>query len=1166
MLGRYTTGPVAARAEHSRCTRRCRRADAAPARESRELAPVMPVSVIDLAVGINACAPAMTPDATEQSISQRPDARARARRPADPSYTPRPWPSSTCAATPSPIRRPRCGARWPTPRSATTSSRTTRPSRPSRPGPPSCSARRPACSSPPARWATWSRSSPTSVAARRRSPVASTTWSSTRRPGHAVIVGTSIRGLADRPDGTLDPHEIEDAFRDPSDPHEPITGLDHDREHPRPLDGPAAVARPTPRRSPTIAHAHGVPLHIDGARFWNAVVAQGVTARDLADPADSVTFCLSKALACPVGSVVVGDRAFIHRARRGRKLVGGGMRQAGILAAAGLVALSDGPDGTIERLAEDHANARRLAEALSGMDGIVSAGGTAQPRARARWTRAGWPPTSSCSGGARPRAVPGGAPGTERADGRVSARTGPGRPPLRGDRRGHRRRRSTRSGPPWPRPARDRSRRPPSAARPDPSRDRVGRPPTPGGTHPLTDGPPIDLPRPAPAPDRGPLDDTFYDLVEAPVPAARSRTIRRRRRTSVSTSYDHELGDGSRDVDRAGTGRRPRPPRDHRGAWTRPACRLGQVRARPRVHNLRLVDLPDGRGPDMGPSVAGPRHGRRWPVPAVRPGSCAAGRPPRRHRRSPGSHPGLPRADRSRQATGPAGPTLAGDGDRDRRQPARPDRRDRRGGRRTCRRPNDVASRRRPRPRSLPSRATATWLEGTLADGTDDWPLGRERHDAMVGLRAFDGLDADAILEIGWQRLAEEHAARTAAAREIDPDADVHDGHRPGQGRRPGRLRGALAAYRVAMVRARDHLIAHDLVTVPADERIEVIATPEYLRNVLPFAAYFAPAAFDRDAKGIYVVTPSVHGDPDAMKEHNFASISNTSIHEAYPGHHLQLDRARRHPSLTRMQTEAPEFVEGWGMYSELMMREHGFDTGPGVPAGHAHGRDLASVPDHPRHPDASRRAHASTRRPTSSSSRRASSRSVARAEVDWYTNRPTYPLSYLLGRTMLLGLRADEERRLGAALQPQDVPRHAARRRVPARQLPPPAAAGRRATGRVRRLTDADHPGHRPRVRPLADRLLARGRGRDRRPDRPARADRGAVRGDGRQGHPPRRLRWRPCRRAGQPRGGRWRRVARRRPAPAGRRRGHGRRHPARLRGRRDPGRPDHRHRRSPR
>jgi threonine aldolase len=131
-----------------------------------------------------------------------------------------------------------------------------------------------------------------------------------------------------------------------------------------------------------IARRHAVPFHVDGARFWNAVVAQrdaGVTATDLAGPADTVTFCLSKGLACPVGSMVVGPKDVIWRARRARKMVGGGMRQAGILAAAGLVALADGPDGMIDRLAEDHANARRLAEALSEMDGIESAGGTAQP-------------------------------------------------------------------------------------------------------------------------------------------------------------------------------------------------------------------------------------------------------------------------------------------------------------------------------------------------------------------------------------------------------------------------------------------------------------------------------------------------------------------------------------------------------------------------------------------------------------------------------------------------------------------------------------------------------------------------------------------------------------------------------------------------------------------
>ena len=199
--------------------------------------------------------------------------------------------------------------------------------------------------------------------------------------GHAVIVGASIRSLEDRPDGTMDLVAIEDAFRDPTDAHEPLTGLiTIENTHAHSMGQPLTPAYT--RQVAEIATRRGVPLHIDGARFWDAVVSQraaGVSALDLAGPGDSLTFCLSKGLACPVGSVVVGSREFIRRAHRARKLVGGGMRQAGILAAAGLVALSDGPDGMIDRLAEDHANARRLAEALAGMDGIESAGGTAQP-------------------------------------------------------------------------------------------------------------------------------------------------------------------------------------------------------------------------------------------------------------------------------------------------------------------------------------------------------------------------------------------------------------------------------------------------------------------------------------------------------------------------------------------------------------------------------------------------------------------------------------------------------------------------------------------------------------------------------------------------------------------------------------------------------------------
>ena len=196
--------------------------------------------------------------------------------------------------------------------------------------------------------------------------------------GHAVVVGASVRALRERADGTLDLDEIRESFRDATDPHQPITGLviienTHAHSMGRPLS-PAYTADVA-----AIAHDRGVPLHIDGARFWNAAVALGVSGRALAGPADSVTFCLSKGLACPVGSVVVGSRDFIWRARRARKLLGGGMRQAGILAAAGLVALRDGSAGMIGRLAEDHEHARRLATAMAGMPGIRSAGDIAQP-------------------------------------------------------------------------------------------------------------------------------------------------------------------------------------------------------------------------------------------------------------------------------------------------------------------------------------------------------------------------------------------------------------------------------------------------------------------------------------------------------------------------------------------------------------------------------------------------------------------------------------------------------------------------------------------------------------------------------------------------------------------------------------------------------------------
>ncbi len=195
---------------------------------------------------------------------------------------------------------------------------------------------------------------------------------------YAVVAGAGLRAVHELPTGEMPIDAVVDAIQDASDPHSAITSLVvvencHAHTFSRPIT-PTYMKELRAALKPA-----GIPIHVDGARLFNAVVVLNVSARDLVKDAESATFCLSKGLAAPIGSVVVGKKDFIFRARRARKLLGGGMRQVGILAAAGLVALSDGPEGTVKRLAEDHVNARVLAEALTSMKGVISPGHNAQP-------------------------------------------------------------------------------------------------------------------------------------------------------------------------------------------------------------------------------------------------------------------------------------------------------------------------------------------------------------------------------------------------------------------------------------------------------------------------------------------------------------------------------------------------------------------------------------------------------------------------------------------------------------------------------------------------------------------------------------------------------------------------------------------------------------------
>jgi threonine aldolase len=179
----------------------------------------------------------------------------------------------------------------------------------------------------------------------------------------AVLSGLQARTLRGR-HGILDPEEVRQAIRPPNIHHPKDTLICVENTHNR--GGGTVYPLQTLREIRGIATENGLAVHLDGARMFNASIATGTPVRDLAAQADSVTFCLSKGLGAPVGSVVVGTAAFIARARRARKMFGGGTRQAGILAAAGMVAL----ETMVDRLREDHENARVLAEGLATLPGI----------------------------------------------------------------------------------------------------------------------------------------------------------------------------------------------------------------------------------------------------------------------------------------------------------------------------------------------------------------------------------------------------------------------------------------------------------------------------------------------------------------------------------------------------------------------------------------------------------------------------------------------------------------------------------------------------------------------------------------------------------------------------------------------------------------------------
>jgi len=182
--------------------------------------------------------------------------------------------------------------------------------------------------------------------------------------GAAAVMGVQWHTVANQADGSLCLQAVADAIR-PDDIHyAPTTMVTVENTHN--MCGGTVIGVEYMEALGSLCRQHALPLHVDGARIFNAATALGTPVRELVAAADSVSVCLSKNLGCPAGSVLVGDTSFIARARRLRKLLGGGMRQSGVLAAAGLVALQQ----NVTRLDVDHINARQLAAGLGRLPGI----------------------------------------------------------------------------------------------------------------------------------------------------------------------------------------------------------------------------------------------------------------------------------------------------------------------------------------------------------------------------------------------------------------------------------------------------------------------------------------------------------------------------------------------------------------------------------------------------------------------------------------------------------------------------------------------------------------------------------------------------------------------------------------------------------------------------
>lgn len=301
-------------------------------------------------------------------------------------------------------------------------------------------------------------------------------------------------------------------------------------------------------------------------------------------------------------------------------------------------------------------------------------------------------------------------------------------------------------------------------------------------------------------------------------------------------------------------------------------------------------------------------------------------------------------------------------------------------------------------------------LEDKIKNAKEEFAIGPEKFSELLGKEKL-GYKTNEIMKLGKKYLDESRSEMEKYAGRIGDDLSVKNALDKIEENTPEDFDMALKWYRESIYESKSFVNNKNLATIPDNESIEVIETPGYLRNLIPFAAYIPPAKFDEDREGVYLVTPP--DDEEDLSRFAFWSIRNTSVHEGYPGHHLQTSASAELDDEFTLLARATETIEGWAHYCEEMMKQYGFDDTPEARMIQMKDRRWRAA-----------RIIADIKLSTGQFSYREGveymadtvdmAEESAEAEVKRYTQNPSYQLSYLLGKHKIDLLKEDVKEKMG--------------------------------------------------------------------------------------------------------------------------------------------------------